>query len=139
MCRFPLLKCSFLAVRPQINVNKPLEGLHRNICQHEHKLKGKTSRATCPGEGGHGAEAQGSVETPGQRGGGSLALVTTVVAVDELGEVRGWSGDESVRHICGAQRRDCGASCKVSATQEQRNGLLPEIKVVTQQQKHTNT
>lgn len=65
--------------------------------------------------------------------------MTTVVAVDELGEVRGRSGDESVRHIGGAQRRDFGASCKVSATQEQRNGLLPEIKVVTQQQKHTNT
>lgn len=41
-------------------------------------------KVTCPGEGGDGAEAEGSVEAPGQRGGGGLALARTLLAVDEL-------------------------------------------------------
>lgn len=101
--------------------------------------KRKTFGVTCPGEGGDGAEAQRSAETPRQRGGGGLALVTAVLAVDELGEVGGRNGDEGVCQVRRAQGRDCRAACKVSATQEQRNGLLPEIKDVAQQLKHSNT
>lgn len=79
---------------------------------------------TCPGEGGHGAKGEGSAETPGQGGGGRLALGRTLLAVDELGQVGGWSGDEGVCQVRREQRRlaaeggGCRGTCKVSATQE---------------------
>lgn len=92
---------------------------------------------TCPGEGGDGAKGEGSAEAPRQRGGGSLALARTLLAVDELGEVGWWGGDEGVCQVRREQRRlaaeggDCRAACKVSATQKQRNSPLPEIQIMT--------
>lgn len=86
---------------------------------------------TCPGEGGDGAKAECSAEAPRQRRGGRLALARTLLAVDELGEVRGRGGDEGVCQVRGEQRRLAaeGRYCKVSATQEQCNGPLNEIKM----------
>lgn len=84
-------------------------------------------KVTCPGEGGDGAKAEGSVEAPRQRGGGGLALARTLLAVDELREVRGRGGDEGVCQVRREERclaavgGDCIAACKVSVTQEQRN------------------
>lgn len=92
---------------------------------------------TCPGEGGDGAKGEGSAEASRQRGGGRLPLARTLLAVDELGQVRGQGGDEVVLQVRREQRRlaaeggDCRATCKVSATQEQHNSLLPEITVLT--------
>lgn len=100
---------------------------------------------TCPGEGGDGTKGEGSAEAPRQRGGGSLALARTLLAVDELGEVGWWGGDEGVCQVRREQRRlaveggDCRAACKVSATQKQRNHLLPEIKIITKLSKGFNT
>lgn len=92
---------------------------------------------TCPGEGGDGAKGEGSAEASRQRGGGRLPLARTLLAVDELGQVGGQGGDEVVLQVRREQRRlaaeggDCRATCKVSATQEQHNSLLPEITVLT--------
>lgn len=89
---------------------------------------------TCPGEGGDGSEAQGSVEASRQSGRRRPALARTLMAGDELGEVGGWGGDKGVCHVRGEKRRvaaerwDHRAACKISATQEQRNSLLPAVK-----------
>lgn len=59
------------------------------------------------------------------------------MAVDELGQVGGRGGDEGVCQVRREQRRlaaeggDCRATCKVSATQEQRNSPLPEVTIIT--------
>lgn len=102
-----------------------------NQCERNH------FNVTCPGEGGDGAEAEGSVEAPRQGGGGSLALARTLLAVDELGEVGGRGGDEGLCQVwrLAAEGEGCRAACKVSATQEQRHGLLPEIKIITRRNK----
>lgn len=90
---------------------------------------------TCPGEGRDSSKGKGSVEASRQRRGGGLAFARAVLATDEPGEVGGWGGDEGVSRVRSVKRRlaaeglSCSAACKVSATQEQRNGLLPENKI----------
>lgn len=90
---------------------------------------------TCPGEGGDGTKGEGSAEAPRQRGRGRLALTGTPLAVDELGQVGGRGGDEGVCQVRREHRRlaaeggDCRATCKESATEEQRNSLLHEITI----------
>lgn len=92
---------------------------------------------TCPTEGGDGAKWEGSAKASRQRGGGRLPFARTVLAVDELGQVGRQGGDKGVFQGRREQRRStaevggCGATCKVSATQEQHNSLLPEITVLT--------
>lgn len=63
------------------------------------------------------------------------------MAVDELGDVGWWGGDEGVCQVrrLAAKGGHCSAACKVSATQEQRTGLLPEIKIITKMSKGCNT
>lgn len=92
---------------------------------------------TCPGERGDGAEGQGSVQAPRQRGGGRLTLPGTLVVIDELGQVGRWDGDEGVHQVRrqgqslvadGGNHRN---TCKESATQEQRNRLQHELMIKT--------
>lgn len=90
---------------------------------------------TCPGEGGDGTKGEGSAEAPRQRGRGRLALTGTPLAVDELGQVGGRGGDEGVCQVRRERRRlaaeggDWRATCKESATEEQRSSLLHEITI----------
>jgi len=93
---------------------------------------------TGPVEGRRGAEAQGSAEAPRQRGGGSLALVSTLLAVEELEEV-GWRAqDEGVGRVLREGRRRAagggagGAAREASATQERHDCLPTEINILTQ-------
>lgn len=92
---------------------------------------------TCPGERGDGAEGKGSAQPPRQRGGGRLTLPRTLMVIDELGQVGRWGGDEWVHQVRrqgeslaaeGGHRR---ATCKESATQEQRNRLQHELVIKT--------
>ena len=93
---------------------------------------------TCPFEGRDGAEAQGPAESPRQRGGGIFAQAAILLAAEELGEVRGRGGDEGLSQVRREQRKLAAeggrhrAACKVSATQEQCNGLLPDIKIINE-------
>lgn len=92
---------------------------------------------TCPGEGGDRAEGKGSAEAPGQRRGGRLTLPGTLMVIDELGQVGRWGRDEGFHQVRrreerlaaeGGRRR---ATCKESATQEQRNRLQHELVIKT--------
>lgn len=79
---------------------------------------------TCPGEGGDGAQGQGSAQAPGQRGGGRLTLPGTLVVIDELGQVGRRGGDEGVHQVrwqgegLAAEGGHHGVTCKESATQQ---------------------
>lgn len=100
---------------------------------------------TCPGEGGDGAQGQGPAQAPRQRGGRRLTLQGTLMQADELGQVRWWAGDEGVHQVrrqaesLAAEGGHGGATCKESATQEQRNRLQHERLIKTSTRKHTFT
>lgn len=92
---------------------------------------------TCPGERGDGAQGKGSAQAPRQRGGGRLTLPGTLMETDELGQVGRWGGDEGVHQVrrqgesLAAEGGRHRATCKESATQEQRNRLQHELVIKT--------
>lgn len=98
--------------------------------------KNRIQDSTCPADGGDGTEGQRSAEAARKRWGGRLALTRALRSVDELGQVGGRAEDEGVHLVQREQRRlaaeggRCWATCKVSATQEQRTGPNTEVTVI---------
>lgn len=98
--------------------------------------KNRIQDSTCPADGRDGTEGQRSAEAARKRWGGCLALARALRSVDELGQVGGRAGDEGVHLVQREQRGQaaeggrCRATCKVSATQEQRTGPNTEVTVI---------
>jgi len=82
-----------------------------------------SANVTCPGEGGAGAEAEGSVQPPGEGGGRGPAIRSASPTLARLGEAgRRRGGDEGVR-LAVQQRRRWLLAGQVPATQEQHKGV----------------